>query len=840
MPRSRSIDPRRSAALLQTQPSRLLRRLSLALALWAAACGKTPQTEPPTKPPVAPVAKQAPAKQDELPVRLEQLRTRLEAARVKHHIPGMAVAVVKGDEVIFAEGFGFADLETKRPVTPKTLFAIGSTTKAFTSAVVAMQVDAGKLAWDDPLSKHVPELQLHPRPTDPKAPAPELTLRDALCHRSGFTRMALLTTSGELSTAEVFTQASYAEPIAAYREKFLYNNEIYAAAGEAAARSAGTTWARLVQTRLLDPLGMKSTNLTVDAAKADPELSRGYRFREVTEVHEAVPMRSIDSIAPAGAINSNVLDMTKWLRLQLGRGTFEGKSLVSAERLQDTWSPQIEVGSGIRYGLGWMLGDWQGHRVVEHGGNIDGYAAEVAMLPDDELGFVLLTNVSVTPLQRESMGIVFDSLLGDLPDPDGKTPALDLKPLTGRYVADFGPFDDVRFTVTDEGGKLFVDVPGQTKYELRAPNDQGRWPFALTDTIQVSFELDAEGKSQVLHMFQGGLEFELPRDGYSFPPDFTLAEVEGKLGRYRAENGALEATVRLEGGRLVADIKGQMAFVLRKPDDKGLYRFRAKDDIAVSFREDDKAKDKSKAKVVALVVHQSGAEVVLPRIEADDAPLPTIEQLLRRSKAARFDATLAKLGAIEITGKVRLPSSAVEGRFRMVIDAEHRHRMELDFGRHGRAIDTYDGTSAWSVSTLEPSTDAQGKYLRQIGLLSTQLMAGDWTRGFDEAVVEGRTGKGADERIVVVLRAKDLPPVKLLVDPVRGDVRGLEYVQLAEGIGGIPLENELGDYRKALGLRLPFRMSSSNEHSGPTFFEVEAVKPVKGDRTELFVGPAKL
>lgn len=822
---SRSLSSPRSASLVT-------RRLGLALALWAAACGKTPQTQAPTKPPAAPVTKAPAETKDELPARLEQLRTRLEAARVQHHIPGMAVAVVKGDDVIFAEGFGLADLETKRPVTPKTLFAIGSTTKAFTSAVVAMQVDAGKLAWDDPLSKHVPELQLRPRPADPKAAAPELTLRDALCHRSGFTRMALLSTSGELSTTEIFTQASRAEPLAAYGEKFLYNNEIYSAAGEAAARSAGTTWAQLVQTRLLDPLGMKSTSFTVDAARQDPELSRGYRWRDATEVHEAVPMRSIDSIAPAGAINSNVLDMARWLRLQLGRGTFEGKPLVSADRLQDTWSPQIEVGGGIRYGLGWMLGDWQGHRVVEHGGNIDGYAAEVAMLPDDELGFVLLTNVSVTPLQRESLGIVFDSLLGELPDPEAKTPPVDLRPLTGRYVADFGPFDDVRFTVTDEGGKLFVDVPGQTKYELKEPNEQGRRPFALTDSIQVSFELDDEGKAQVLHMFQGGLEFELPRDGYAFPPDVTPAEVERKLGRYEGKS-APKVTVRLEGGRLVADVEGQMAFVLRRPDAEGWWHFRAKDDIAVRFREDDKGK------VVALVLRQPGAEVEMPRVTTKDAPLPTIEQLLARSKARRFDATLAKLGAIEITGKVRLPSSAVEGTFRMVIDAQHRFRTELDFGRHGRTIDTYDGTAAWSVSTLEPATDAQGKYLRQISLLSTQLMAGDWTRGFDEAVVEGRTGKGADERIIVVLRAKDLPPVKLLVDPVRGDVRGLEYVQLAEGIGGIPLKNELGDYRKAQGLRLPFRMSSHNEHSGTTIFEVAKVAKAADDPAQ-FVGPAKL
>lgn len=832
----------------RSSSSAVTRRLGLALALWAAACGKTPQTQAPSKPPAAPVAK-TPAKQDELALRLERLRTRLEAARVEEHIPGMAVAVVKGDEVIFAEGFGFADLEAKRPVTAKTVFPVGSTTKAFTSALVAMQVDAGKLAWDDPVSKHVPELQMRLRPTDTGIKAaltgsskPELTLRDALCHRSGFTRMALLSTSGELSSAELFAQASKAEPMAGYRERFLYNNEVYSAAGEAAARSAGTTWSELLQTRLLDPLGMKSTTVTVEAAKADPELARGYRWREVAKVHEAVPMRSIDSIAPAGAINSSVLDMTKWLRLQLGRGSFEGKQLVSAERLQDTWTPQIEVGSGIRYGFGWMLGDWQGHRVVEHGGNIDGFAAEVAMLPDDGLGYVLLTNVSITSLQRESIDLVFDSLLGELPSEGKKGPALDLRPYTGKYVADFGPFDDVRFTVTDEGGKLFVDVPGQTKYELRAPNEQGRWPFALTDTIQVSFELDEKAakaakpaKSQVMHMYQGGLDFELPREGYAFPPDFTLTEVEPKLGRYQDEGGKLEATVRLEGGRLVADIKGQMAFVLRKPDDKGLWRFRAKDDIAVSFRED------SKGKVDALVVHQGGTEKVLPRMTTKETPLPTVAQLLERGKAKRFDEQLAKLGTLELTGKVRFPASAVEGRFRVVIDAEHRHRVELDLGRHGRMVDTYDGKAAWSVSTLSPPTDSQGKYLRQVALLSTPMMIGDWTRGFDEAVVEGRVGKGADERIVVVLRAKDLPPVKLLVDPKRGEVRGLEYVQLAEGIGGIPVEAELGDYRKALGgLRLPYRMSSSNEHSGPTIFEVEKVKPVEGDQAPLFAGPAKL
>lgn len=810
--------------LAPRSPACPTRHLALALALWAAACGKNPKTDAPPITPTAPAAV-APAVEDELPARLERLRERLEQAREQHHIPGMAVAVVKGDEIIFAEGFGFADLKSKRPVTPKTLFAVGSTTKAFTSALVAMQIDAGKLRWDDPVSQHVPELRLKPKGDKVEDP----TLRDVLCHRSGFTRMSLLWYGSPLSTQEVFTQASGAEPIADFRDKFLYNNVTYASAGEAAARAAGTTWAELLQERLLDPLGMRSTNVTVAASTAYSDVAQGYRWREVSEVHEALPMRAIESVAPAGAINSTVLDMAQWLRLQLGRGTYEGKQLVSAERLQDTWSPQIDVGGGIRYGLGWMLGDWQGHRVVEHGGNIDGYAAAVAMLPDDDLGFVLLTNISATPLQRESMGIVFDSLLGERPSEDDATKALDLRPYTGRYVADFGPFDDVRFTVTDEGGTLYVDVPGQQKYELRPPDAKGRWAFALTDAIQVYFDVEktSPGKAQVMHMVQGGLDFELPREGYSFPPELTADEVAAQIGRYRSETPPLEASVRLEGGRLVADIKGQMAFVLRKPGADGRWHFRAKDDLAVSFRQD------AKGTIDAMVLHQGGVDVPFARVQGKERPLPTVEQLLKTAKAARTAERLRKLGPIELTGKVRIPASNIEGRFRMVLDADRRTRVELDFGRHGRSIDTYDGTSAWSISTLAPPTDAQGKYLKQAGLSLTYPIA-DWTHGWDSAVVEDRVGEGKDERVVVVLRVEGLPSAKVLVDPKTGDVTGSEQMPLAEGLGPIPTKGELSDYRKALGLRLPHRVSASNEHAGATIFEVETVKKAEGDPATLF------
>lgn len=807
---------------LSALPTRLLP--SLALFLLAACPAKAPSSPPPTPP--TPPAPAEPTTSD-LDDRLERIADRLEQARIDHHIPGMAVAIVKDDQLVFAEGFGLADLETGREATADTLFAVGSTTKAFTATLAAMMVDEGKLAWDDPVTQHVPELQLKPRPPEADADPPTPTLRDMLCHRSGFTRMSLLWAGGALTTSEVFTRASGAEPLADYRERFLYNNVTYASAGEAAARAAGTSWAQLLQTRLLDPLGMERTNVTIAAAQADPLRATGYRWREVTETHEAVPMRDLSTIAPAGAINSTVLDMAQWLRLQLGRGELQGQRLVSAERIADTWSSQIDVGGNIQYGMGWMLGNWQGHRVVEHGGNIDGYAAEVAMLPDDGVGFVLLTNVSVTPLQRESMGIVFDGLLSDPADPDAAV--LDLSPYPGKYVADFGPFRDARFTVSTMAGKLFVDVPEQTNYELLPPDDEGRWAFALTDSIQVAFDLDDQGRAQVLHMHQGGFDFELPREGYTFPPDFTPEQVTGKPGTYRSEDGKLAAEVRLVGGRMVADIEGQMAFVLRPPGDDGHWRFRAKDDIALSFRE-------ARGGFDAIVIHQGGADTVLLRTKAKTAPLPTVAALLAKARAGAFTARLRKLGPVELRGTVRMPSSAMEGTFRVVFDAERRRRVELDFGPLGRSIDTYDGTSAWTVSTFGPPTEHHGKYLRQASLGATMLV-GDWSAGFDTAAVERREGTGKEERIVVSLRAEPLPPMKLYVDPETGDVVGAEQAVLDEGAGIIPVRLEQSDFRRARGLRLPHHLRSRNVHAGDTIFEIESVGVAEGDPATLFSPP---
>ena len=189
----------------------------------------------------APTQTTAPA----LPDRLERLVDRLEQHRREFHIPGMAIAVVMDDEVVLARGFGVKDVQTQQPVTDQTLFAIGSTTKAFTAALIGMLVDEGRMSWDDPVTKYLPYFELEVDTGDEV-----VTIRDLLCHRTGFTRMSLLWAANRVGREAVLRAATRAEPWAGFRERFLYNNVMYLAAGEAAGAAAGADWDALLGERL--------------------------------------------------------------------------------------------------------------------------------------------------------------------------------------------------------------------------------------------------------------------------------------------------------------------------------------------------------------------------------------------------------------------------------------------------------------------------------------------------------------------------------------------------------------------------------------------------------------
>jgi CubicO group peptidase (beta-lactamase class C family) len=320
----------------------------------------------------------------------------VEKAIADFDVPGLALAVVAGGEVVYAEGYGYRDLEGELPMTPDTLFAIGSTTKAMTATVLAMLVDEGRLAWDEPLTRYLPSFRL----ADPMITA-RITPRDLVTHRSGLPRHDLLWyNNNEGTRAEMVARLPYLELTADLREKFQYNNLMFMTAGYLAGQLSGGTWEEAVRQRLFTPLGMERSNFSVADSERDADHALPYRENDDDEL-ERIPFRAIDLIGPAGSVNSSVREMSRWLLFNLHQGRLGDEQLLSPAALADVQAPQMTTPavpdpesrvSQSAYGMGWLVEVYRGHRRIQHGGGIDGFSTSVVLFPDDEVGLVAFTN----------------------------------------------------------------------------------------------------------------------------------------------------------------------------------------------------------------------------------------------------------------------------------------------------------------------------------------------------------------------------------------------------------------------------------------------------------------
>ena len=338
--------------------------------------------------------------------------------------PGAAVVVVRGDDVVYLKGFGVKDVNTKQPVTPDTVFAIGSTTKAFTTAAMAILADQGLMNWDDPVRKHL----LYFRLSDPLANE-SVTLRDTVTHRTGLVRHDLLWYNSPWSREEIIKRAGQVALSYPLRTNFQYQNIMFLTAGEAVAATAGTTFEDFVRKRIFNPLGMKSASLSANDAKiaADHATPHGKQGSEI----KPIPWRNLDNVGPAGSINASVRDLTGWIRMHLNEGVFAGKRLISAENLREMHTPQMVIRlegrwklffpesetMQLSYGLGWFINDYRGHKLVMHGGTIDGFRASIMLEPKAKIGIAVLANLNGTQMPEATCYNLMDLLLG-LPKKD--------------------------------------------------------------------------------------------------------------------------------------------------------------------------------------------------------------------------------------------------------------------------------------------------------------------------------------------------------------------------------------------------------------------------------------
>jgi CubicO group peptidase (beta-lactamase class C family) len=358
----------------------------------------------------------APALAHAQPGPLRGLDGYVERAMRDWEVPGLAIAVVRGDSVVFARGYGVRELGRPERVDEHTLFAVASTTKAMTAAALGMMVDEKRLRWDDPVVRHFPALQLHDAYV-----TRELSLRDLLTHRSGLPRGDLLWWASPYDRAEVLQRVRHLRPTASFRSSYGYQNIMYLAAGEMLGTMTGGSWDDFLAERLFRPLGMTRSNTSVARLAgmdnvATPHARIDGRVRPVA-------WRSFDNVGAAGAVNSSAWEMAQWIRLNLNGGRYGGRRLLSEAVIREMQTPQTVVRADTlaerlypevnfrAYGLGWSLQDYRGRKMVHHGGALDGMRTHLAMLPAEKLGVVVITNMAPTNLHLALMYRVLDAHL---------------------------------------------------------------------------------------------------------------------------------------------------------------------------------------------------------------------------------------------------------------------------------------------------------------------------------------------------------------------------------------------------------------------------------------------
>jgi CubicO group peptidase (beta-lactamase class C family) len=511
----------------------------------------------------------------------------------KWKVPGMGIAVVRNDSVVFARGYGVRTLGKPDPVDERTMFAIGSASKAFTAAAIGMLADEGKLSLDDPATKHLPGFQLY----DPWVTR-EITVRDLLTHRSGLSRGDQVWYGTEYDRKEILRRVRYLEPTWSLRSMFGYQNIMYLAAGEVAANLTGKSWDDVIREKIFAPLGMSSSLTSIVPLEKMSNVATPHA--EIEDTVHAIAYRNIDNIAAAGSINSNVMDMAQWVRLQLNNGKFEGKQLLSTAMAKEMHKPQTIIDLDgfwgiahpeshfLAYGLGWFLADYKGRKLVHHGGNIDGMSALVALMPEEKTGVVILTNMDGNFLPYALMYRLFDGYLGQPPrdwsseirkaidgflsqqeEADkkreeqrakGTKPSLALSDYVGTYSDSM--YGDVKIELVNDRlvaryGKAFVGDLEHWHYDTF----RAIWRNRYLGKAFVTFALGTDGKPTELQV-ENLADFKRAPEKADSVPAIEIAEADlaKYAGTYELQSPPLKIEIQVIGGQLKAAMEGQPLF----------------------------------------------------------------------------------------------------------------------------------------------------------------------------------------------------------------------------------------------------------------------------------------
>jgi CubicO group peptidase (beta-lactamase class C family) len=331
-------------------------------------------------------------------------------------IPGVAVGIVKDGKVVLAKGYGYRNLEEKLPVTEKTILAIGSNTKSFTVVLMGKLVDQGKLDWEKPVRSYMPDFRLY----DAYSTA-EMTPRDLVSHGSGLPRHDLLWYGRSWGRKDIYQRLQYLEPTTSFRGRFQYQNLMYITAGYLTEQLTGKSWEQQLQDEIFGPLGMTRTNTSVTQTQKVDDFSYPYTTRDSQVVR--IPFRQLDAAGPAGSINSSVEDMLKYVQMRIDSGVAGGKQFYS-KAVNTKMQTPIIVAPGFAgpentgdigpttYALGVAVTNYRGHKMVIHGGGIDGFLSQMSWLPNERIGAIVLTNSTAANIANIITYHIYDVFLG--------------------------------------------------------------------------------------------------------------------------------------------------------------------------------------------------------------------------------------------------------------------------------------------------------------------------------------------------------------------------------------------------------------------------------------------
>ncbi|MEP7213054.1 MAG: serine hydrolase [Acidobacteriota bacterium] len=755
---------------------------------------------------------------------LTAIEEKTEARRKELGIPGMSLVIVKDGEIVYAKGLGYKDFEKKIAVTEDTQFAIGSATKAFTALTVLMAQDEGKLSLDDSPKKALPYFKMFDPETDKN-----ITIRDLLSHASGLNRTDLAMITGKLSRAELIQVAGQAKPTAKLREKFQYQNLMFTAAGEIAATVEKKPWEKLVAERIFKPLGMKNSNLSIRELEKSKDHSFGYNYNFDTKETTRLPYRGIEQVSPAGAINSSARDMAEWLKFVLNGGTVGGKRLVSENGFSEWLKPQMKISPNGKsaYGLGWFIQEWNGLKVIQHGGNIDGFNSMVAMIPEKKLGFVMLTNVSSSPLGNELMPLVWSNMLGENKPSDAAKQPLDaMRLMAGKYHLEQANID---IEVAVEGDDLVMTVPGQPKYKLERTAPRQFKLVGAPDGFSAKFTPE-QGDATELQLQQPQGNVTLKRVGATpaVPTAATAGPNPAKelVGEYAAPGGNGSVELKEDADKVTFNIRGQQPYTLNE---------KSKDNYSMSPLPDTysiKAKRDADGKVASVVVTQPEGEFEFKRkaAKAGDMPLISVDELMQRSiDVIGGEANWRKITTRVSEYDVDLENQGVKATAVAYAKAPNLTATETKMTALGKLIATgweyFDGSVGEDIYSFAPADRYSGKRLEDVRLGSDFYAPLDWKLNFKKIEVKG-TGKVGDEDAYIVR----FEPEKATGFTEYYSTKTFLLLK-REGVvpsstssQQLPYTITFSDYRDVDGLKLPFKMVNYSISNGNIVTVVKSVK----------------